>query len=67
MANFKSTNSDQLINPEFVLPTITKTGATHASSAADVIDAGCGSNSIENEGRVFPMCEARENALGSAL
>jgi Ca2+-binding RTX toxin-like protein len=50
MATFKGTNSDEIITPDFVSPTVTTTGGAHPTNAADVIDAGGGNDIIESGG-----------------
>jgi Ca2+-binding RTX toxin-like protein len=47
MANFTGTNSDEIITPTFVSSTVTATGGTLPSSAADFIDGGAGNDTID--------------------
>ena len=50
MANFQGTASDEIITPDFVSPTVTATGGTRPSNAADTINAGGGNDVIESGG-----------------
>ena len=50
MANFTGTNADEIITPQFVSPTVTATGGTRPSNAADVIDGGAGNDVIDGGG-----------------
>src|SRR5579871_3563054 len=50
MANFTGTGADEIITPDFVSSTVTTTGGTHPSNAADFIDAGGGNDVIESGG-----------------
>ena len=50
MANFTGTNSDEIITPRFVSPTVTATGGTRPSNAADVINGGAGNDIIDGSG-----------------
>ena len=50
MANFTGTNADEIITPQFVSPTVTTTGGTRPSNAADVIDGGAGNDVIDGGG-----------------
>ena len=50
MANFTGTNADEIITPDFVSPTVTATGGTLPSDAADVIDGGAGNDTIDGGG-----------------
>jgi Ca2+-binding RTX toxin-like protein len=50
MANFTGTNADEIITPQFVSPTVTTTGGTRPSNAADLIDGGAGNDVIDGGG-----------------
>jgi Ca2+-binding RTX toxin-like protein len=50
MANFTGTDADEIITPQFVSPTVTATGGTRPSDAADVIDGGAGNDVIDGGG-----------------
>jgi len=50
MANFTGTNADEIITPNFVSSTVTATGGTLPSDAADVIDGGAGNDTIDGGG-----------------
>jgi Ca2+-binding RTX toxin-like protein len=50
MANFTGTDADEIIIPGFVSPTVTTSGGSRPSNAADVIDAGGGDDVIDSSG-----------------
>src|SRR4051812_9680455 len=50
MANFTGTGLDEIIIPSFVSPTVTASGGTTPSNAADFIDGGAGNDVIDGGG-----------------
>ncbi len=50
MATFTGTNADETITPNFVSPTVSTSGGTLPSDAADIIDAGGGNDVIDAGG-----------------
>ncbi len=50
MATFTGTSADETITPGFVSPTVTASGGTSPSNAADVIDGGDGNDLIDSGG-----------------
>ena len=50
MANFTGTDADEIIIPGFVSPTVTTSGGSRPSNAADVINAGGGDDVIDSSG-----------------
>src|SRR4051794_30195933 len=50
MAIFTGTSADEIITPNFVSPTVTASGGTAPSNAADVINAGGGNDIIDSGG-----------------
>ena len=50
MANFTGTDADEIILPGFVSPTVTTSGGSRPSNAADVINAGGGDDVIDSAG-----------------
>ena len=50
MADFAGTNVDEIITPYFVSSTVTATGGTRPSNAADFIDGGAGNDTINGGG-----------------
>ena len=50
MATFTGTNADEIITPTFVSPSVTTSGGTLPTDAADIIDAGGGNDIIDGGG-----------------
>jgi Ca2+-binding RTX toxin-like protein len=50
MANFKGTDSNDIIIPSFVSSTVTVSGGARPSNAADMIDGGAGNDTIDGGG-----------------